>query len=103
MKHYITRRQYRDIMAECQMYILSKMYSDDTDYEEREMLSKELTAVSNAMAVTLKEWDSGSFFNSGGFKALVYAGTTVLALNWEETHTWVSKSLSLASGVTKML
>lgn len=103
MKKYITKRQYRDIMAECQMYIISKMYSDDTDYEEREMLSKELTAVSNAMAVTLKEWDDGSFFESGAFKALVYAGVTVLALNWEETHTWVSKSLTLASGVTKML
>lgn len=103
MKKYITRRQYRDIMAECQMYILSKMYSDDTDYEEREMLAKELTAVSNAMAVTLKEWDSGSFFNSGAFKALTYAGVTVLALNWEETHTWVSKSLSLAGGVAKLL
>ena len=102
MKKYITKRQYRDIMAECQMYIISKMYSDNSP-EEREMLSKELTAVSNAMAVTLREWDSSSFFNSGAFKALVYAGTTVLALNWEETHTWVSKSLSLASGVTKML
>lgn len=40
MKHYITKRQYRDIMAECQMYIISKMYSDNTDYEEREMLQK---------------------------------------------------------------
>ena len=103
MKKYITKRQYRDIMAECQMYIISKMYSDDTSPRERASLSNELTAVSNAMAVTLREWDSSSFFNSGAFKALVYAGTTVLALNWEETHTWVSKSLSLASGVTKML
>ena len=102
MKH-ITKRQYREIMAECQMYIISKMYSDDTTLDEREHLMKELAAVSNAMATTLKEWDSGSFFNSGGFKALIYAGTTVLALNWEETHTWVSKSLSLAGGLTKLL
>lgn len=102
MKKYITKRYYRNVMTEYQLFILEKI-DDETDIAEREYLLKELNAVSNAMAVTLKEWDSGSFFNSGGFKALVYAGTTVLALNWEETHTWVSKSLSLAGGLTKLL
>jgi len=102
MKHYITKRYYRNVMTEYQLFILKKI-DDETDIEEREYLLKELNAVSNAMATTLREWDSGSFFNSGGFKALVYAGTTVLALNWEETHTWVSKSLSLAGGLTKLL
>jgi len=102
MKKYITKRQYRNVMTEYQLFILEKL-DDETDMAEREFLLKELTAVSNAMAVTLKEWDDGSFFESGAFKALVYAGVTVLALNWEETHTWVSKSLSLAGGVTKLL
>jgi hypothetical protein len=102
MKHYITKRYYRNVMTEYQLFILEKI-DDETDIETKEYLLKELTAVSNAMATTLREWDSGSFFNSGGFKALVYAGTTVLALNWEETHTWVSKSLSLAGGLTKLL
>lgn len=102
MKKYITKRYYRNVMTEYQLFILEKI-DDETDIAEREYLLKELNAVSNAMATTLREWDSGSFFNSGGFKALVYAGTTVLALNWEETHTWVSKSLSLAGGLTKLL
>ena len=102
MKHYITKRQYRNVMTEYQLFILEKL-DDETDIAEREYLLKELNAVSNAMATTLREWDSGSFFDSGAFKALVYAGTTVLALNWEETHTWVSKSLSLAGGLTKLL
>lgn len=102
MKHYITKRYYRNVMTEYQLFILEKL-DDETDREEKEYLLEELTTVSNAMATTLREWDSGSFFDSGAFKALVYAGTTVLALNWEETHTWVSKSLSLAGGLTKLL
>lgn len=102
MKKYITRRYYISVMTEYQLFILKKI-DDETDIQEREYLLKELTAVSNAMAATLKEWDSGSFFNSGGFKALTYAGVTILALNWEETHTWVSKALSLAGGVAKLL